>query len=164
MGALQDEHRGLESKARALHSELSKAVYTVGQRDQELKVKNSELHEVRQSLTCIQDEMDEVNRQLKEQCNRVQRVEGSVRLSHDLGEKILAMREMVKESHAGMGQLCSLLEQEREKREQCAQGLRQQKVRTELLLQLLHHFKSRTQDLAPHTLLRRSSIGGSAVA
>merc|ERR1712039_185595 len=162
--ALQDEHRGLEGKARALQHDLSKAVYSVGQRDQELKVKNSELHEVRQSLTCIQDEMDEVNRQLKEQCNRVQRVEGSVRLSHDLGEKILAMREMVKESHAGMGQLCSLLEQERERREQCAQGLRQQKVRTELLLQLLHHFKSRTQDLAPHALLRRSSIGGSAVA
>merc|ERR1712039_372180 len=112
----------------------------------------------------IQDEMDEVNRQLKEQCDRVQRVEGSVRLSRDLGEKILAMREMVKESHAGMGQLCSLLEQERERKEQCTQGLRQQKVRTELLLQLLHHFKSRTQDLAPQALLRRNGIGGGAAA
>jgi len=162
--ALQDEHRGLEGKTRALRHELSKAVYTVGQRDQELKVKNSDLHEVRQSLTLIQDEVDELNRKLKEECHLVQRVEDSVRPSRDLGEKILAMREMVKESHSAMEQLCGKLEQERSKREQCAQGLRQQKVRTELLLQLLHHFKSRTQDLAPQALLRRNSIGGSAMA
>mmetsp|Transcript_118043 Transcript_118043/g.376374 ORF Transcript_118043/g.376374 Transcript_118043/m.376374 type:complete len:433 (+) Transcript_118043:272-1570(+) len=154
--AMQDEHRGLEGKTRALQHDLNKAVYVVGQRDQELRVMNSELQEVRQSLSSIQDEMDEVNRQLKEQCSRVQRVESSVRISRDLGEKVMAMREMVKESHAAMGQLCGFLEHERTRREDCAMGLRQQKVRTELLLQLLHHFKNRTNDLSPQALLSRS--------
>mmetsp|Transcript_18282 Transcript_18282/g.41349 ORF Transcript_18282/g.41349 Transcript_18282/m.41349 type:complete len:382 (+) Transcript_18282:36-1181(+) len=150
---LQDSHQGLEDKARSLQQELSKVAYTVGQRDHELKVKDTELQEVRQSISCIQDEMDEVNRQLQEQCGRVQRVEGSLRLSRDLGEKVKAMRDMLKESHGALGQLCSLLEQERSRREHCTQGLKQQRVRTELLLQLLHHFKSRTQELAPQALL-----------
>merc|ERR1719410_597955 len=140
--ALQDEHRGIEAKVRALQQQLSKTVYTVGQRDQELKVKNSELHEVRQSVASIQDEMDEVNGRLKEQCNRVHRIESSMRVSRDLGEKVRSMHSMVKESHSALGQLSSLLETERARREQCTHGLRQQKVRTELLLQLLHHFKS----------------------
>jgi len=150
---LEDAHRGLEDKARSLQRELSKVTYTVGQRDHELKVKDSELHEVRQSLACMQGEMDEVNRQLKDQCGRVQRVEGSLRISRDLGEKVRTARTMLKESHGGLAQLCGLLEQERSKREQCAQGLKQQRIRTELLLQLLHHFKSRTQDLSPQALL-----------
>jgi len=143
---------------RALQQQLSKTDYTVGQRDQELKVKNAELQEVRQNVASIQDEMDEVNGRLKEQCNCVHRIEGSMRVSRDLGEKVHAMREMVKESHAALGQLCSRLETERALREQCTHGLRQQRVRTELLLQLLHHFKSRTQGLAPSSLL--GGLGG----
>merc|ERR1712032_1060792 len=91
-----------------------------------------------------------------EQCNRVQRIEGSLRCSRDLGEKVQTMREMVKESHSALSQLCGLLERERARREQCTQGLKQQRVRTELLLQLLHHFKGRTQDLAPQALLSSS--------
>lgn len=151
--ALQDSHRGLEVKAKSLQYELSKVVYTVGQRDHELKVKESELQEVRQSLTCIQEEMDQVNEHLQEQCGRVQRVEGSLRLSRGLAEKVKGLRGMLRESHDALAQLCGLLEQERTRREQCSQGLKQQRVRTELLLQLLHHFKSRTQDLSPQMLL-----------
>lgn len=161
---LQDSYRGLEDKARSLQHELSKVTYMVGQRDHELKVKDSELQEVRQSLSCIQDEMDEVNRQLREQCCRVQRVEGSLRLSRDLGEKVRSMRDMLKESHEALAQLCRLLEQERAQREHCAQGLKQQRVRTELLLQLLHHFKSRTQDLAPQALLSGRAGSGAELA
>jgi len=150
---LEDSHRGLEDRARTLQHELSKVTYTVGQRDHELQVKDTELQEVRQSLVCIQGEMDEVNRQLREQCGRVQRVEGSLRVSRDLSEKVRTARAMLKESHGALAQLCGLLEQERARREQCALGLKQQRVRTELLLQLLHHFKSRTQDLSPQALL-----------
>lgn len=151
--ALEDAHRGLEDKARAMQRELSKLTYTVGQRDHELKVKDDELQEVRHSLSSIQGEMDEVNKQLREQCCRVQRVEGSLRLSRELGDKVRTARGMLKESHGALSQLCGLLEQERARKEQCAQGLKQQRVRTELLLQLLHHFKSRTQDLTPQALL-----------
>merc|ERR1719222_1628542 len=102
--------------------------------------------------------MDIVNRQLQEQCNRVQRVEASLRSSRDLGAKVRALREMLKESHGAMGQLSTMLEQERARREHCTQGLKQQRVRTELLLQLLQHFKNRTQDLAPQTLMNSQSI------
>lgn len=94
-----------------------------------------------------------MNRQLKEQCSRVQRVEGSLRVSRDLGDKVRAMRDMLQESHGALAQLGRVLEQEREQRDQCIQGLRQQRLRTELLLQLLHHFKNRTQDLAPGAMI-----------
>merc|ERR1712060_29301 len=110
--ALGDSYRALEGKARSLQHELNKVSYTVGQRDHELKVKDSELLEVRQSLNSVQDEMDGVNRQLQEQCERVQRVEASLRCSRDLGAKVKALREMLKESHSAMGQLCTMLDQE----------------------------------------------------
>lgn len=167
MEALEDSRRGLDSQTKILQSELSKVAYSVGQKDHELKVKDAELLEVRQNLLGIQDEMDEVGQQLKEQCSRVQRVERELSGSRDLGhkrrlhlqkshgggEKVRVMRQMVQESHSGIAQLCSLFEQEREMRENCSQGLKQQRLRTELLLQLLQHFKNRTQDLAPQAIL-----------
>merc|ERR1712187_883795 len=131
MGALQDSYGGLEGKVRSLQYELNKVSYTVGLRDHEVKVKDSELQEVRQSLACIQVEMDEANLQLNKQCARVQRVENSLRGSRDLGEKVSQMREMLNESHGALSQLCGLLEEERGQREQCVQGLKQQRVRTE---------------------------------
>mmetsp|Transcript_95974 Transcript_95974/g.205913 ORF Transcript_95974/g.205913 Transcript_95974/m.205913 type:complete len:393 (-) Transcript_95974:9-1187(-) len=151
--ALRDAQNDLEGQARSLQRELGKVSYTVGQRDHELQVKDSELQEVHQSIASIQEEMDEVNRQLEGQCSRVRQVEGSLRLSRDLGEKVRAMREMLKESDGALSELCALLERERAQREQCAHGLKQQGMRTELLLQLLHHFKNRTHDLGPQALL-----------
>lgn len=160
--ALFDEQRCMEGRVRALQQDLSRAVHTLGQKDQEMKVKNAEFQEVRQSVGSIQDEMDEVNAKLREQCDRVQRVEGSLRLSRDLSDRLKAMRAMVNESTESTGQLCSLLETERARREQASQGLKQQRVRTELLLQLLHQFKSRTQDLTPQALLANVAQGQGA--
>eukprot|EP00933_Yihiella_yeosuensis_P044920 TRINITY_DN40200_c0_g1_i1.p1 TRINITY_DN40200_c0_g1~~TRINITY_DN40200_c0_g1_i1.p1 ORF type:complete len:392 (-),score=103.26 TRINITY_DN40200_c0_g1_i1:44-1219(-) len=153
MEALEDSQRGIHNQAKLLQAELSRLAYGVGQKDQQLKAKESELSEVRQSLSGIQDEMDEVGHQLKVQCGRVQRVEQELSVSRDLGDKVRTMRQMVQESHSAMTQLCGLLEQERQQKDQCSQGLKQQRLRTELLLQLLHHFKNRTQDLAPQALL-----------
>lgn len=150
---LRESHQGLEGEVRQMHSELGKVAYTLGQRDRELQMKDTELSEVKRSLFVMQDEMDEVNEELRQQGQRVLKVERSLRHSRDLGEQVRAMRDMLKESHSAMAQLCTLLERERVRREQCANGLKQQKVRTELLLQLLHHFKSRTNDLAPGSLL-----------
>mmetsp|Transcript_7982 Transcript_7982/g.22451 ORF Transcript_7982/g.22451 Transcript_7982/m.22451 type:complete len:383 (+) Transcript_7982:1-1149(+) len=157
--ALQASYGGLEGKVRSLQYELNKVSYTVGLRDHEIKVKESDLQEVRQSLGSIQDEMDEANLQLSRQCVRVQQVENSLRGSRDLGEQVAQMRDMLKDSHAALSQLCGLLEEERHQREQCAQGLKQQRVRTEFLLQLLQHFRSRTQDLTPRAILG-GSVGG----
>mmetsp|Transcript_341 Transcript_341/g.903 ORF Transcript_341/g.903 Transcript_341/m.903 type:complete len:371 (-) Transcript_341:12-1124(-) len=153
VATLEDTQRGLDGQSKALQNELSKVSYTVGQRDHELKVKDSELQEVKSNLAGMQDEMDEVSRQLKVQCERVQRVERELSLSRDLGEKVKNLRHMLQESHGGITQLCGLVDQERQRREQCSQGLKQQRMRTELLLQLLQHFKNRTQDLAPQTIL-----------
>ncbi|CAE8710574.1 unnamed protein product, partial [Polarella glacialis] len=163
MEAFQDSQRGLDGQARMLQKELSKVAYTFGQRDHELKVKDSELQEVRQSLASIQDEMDDVHLRLKEQCGRVQRVEGELSASRDLGEKVRGMRQMLQESHGAIGQLRDALEQERQKKEQCSQGLKQQRLRTELLLQLLHHFKNRTQDLAPQAMLAGCAGGAEII-
>jgi len=147
----------LEREAKDLQRQLSEAMYDVGKKDREQQLKEAELHEVRQSIHSIQDEMDLVNRQLQAQCGRVQRVESSLRLSRDLGSKVQSMRDMVMESHTALGQLCGLVEHERSQRGECSQGLRQQQMRTELLLQLLSHFKSRTQDLAPQALLSQAT-------
>merc|ERR1711870_92781 len=103
--ALQDSYGGLEVKVRLLQHELNEVSYTVGLRDHEVKVKDAELQEVRQSLACIQVEMDEANIQLNKQCPRVQRVENSLRGSRDLGEKVTQMREMLNESHSALSQL-----------------------------------------------------------
>lgn len=152
VASMEDFQRSLDGQAKVLQNELSKVAYSIGQRDHELKVKDSELQEVRENLSGIQDEMDEVNSQLKVQCQRVQRVERELSLSSDLGEKVKNMRLMLQESHSGIAQLCALVNQERQKRDQYTQGLKQQRLRTELLLQLLHHFKNRTQELAPQSL------------
>eukprot|EP00434_Breviolum_minutum_P038524 symbB.v1.2.034174.t1/scaffold4364.1/size40671/3 len=165
VSSMEDFQRSLDGQARVLQNELSKVAYSIGQRDHELKVKDSELQEVRVSLSGIQDEMDEVNSHLKVQCQRVQRVERELSLSSDLGarsrtiqaflfdsditgEKVKNMRQMLQESHSGIAQLCTLVNQDHLKKP----GLKQQRLRTELLLQLLHHFKNRTQDLAPASL------------
>lgn len=152
VASMEDFQRSLDGQAKVLQNELSKVAYSIGQRDHELKVKDSELQEVRENLSGIQDEMDEVNSQLKVQCQRVQRVERELSLSSDLGEKVKNMRLMLQESHSGIAQLCALVNQERQKRDQYTQGLKQQRLRTELLLQLLHHFKNCTQELAPQSL------------
>jgi len=152
VASMEDFQRSLDGQAKVLQNELSNVAYSIGQRDHELKVKDSELQEVRENLSGIQDEMDEVNSQLKVQCQRVQRVERELSLSSDLGEKVKNMRLMLQESHSGIAQLCALVNQERQKRDQYTQGLKQQRLRTELLLQLLHHFKNRTQELAPQSL------------
>lgn len=152
VASMEDFQRSLDGQAKVLQNELSKVAYSIGQRDHELKVKDSELQEVRENLSGIQDEVDEVNSQLKVQCQRVQRVERELSLSSDLGEKVKNMRLMLQESHSGIAQLCALVNQERQKRDQYTQGLKQQRLRTELLLQLLHHFKNRTQELAPQSL------------
>lgn len=153
MHGLSEAHQGLENEVKKLHNELGKVAYTLGQRDRELQTKDLELSEVRRSLVTMQDEMDEVNEELRRQGQRVLRVERCLRHSRDLGDQVRAMRDMLKESHTALAQLCALLERERARREDCAHGLKQQKVRTELLLQLLHNFKSRTNDLAPGTVL-----------
>eukprot|EP00747_Dinoflagellata_sp_TGD_P156769 gnl/TRDRNA2_/TRDRNA2_177686_c3_seq1.p1 gnl/TRDRNA2_/TRDRNA2_177686_c3~~gnl/TRDRNA2_/TRDRNA2_177686_c3_seq1.p1 ORF type:complete len:403 (+),score=114.73 gnl/TRDRNA2_/TRDRNA2_177686_c3_seq1:67-1209(+) len=151
--ALAVGQKDREDEAKALQQELNRTSYAVGQRDRELQLKNSELQEVRQSLVAIQDQMDDVNKQLHEQCSRVQRIEGSMQHSQDRQEKVQAMRGMLQESHGALAQIRRLLEHEREQRQQCGKSLKQQKVRTEMLLQLLHHFKNRTQDIAPSALL-----------
>jgi len=150
---LKDGHRVLEARLRSLGQELSQATYVVGQRDQALKVKNSELHEVRQSLLNIQDDMDNINSELKEQCGRMHRAERVMDQPEDLDEKIAVMRGMVKESHNALGQLCLALETERTWREHHGLSLKQQKIRSELLLRLLHNVKGRTQDLRPESLI-----------
>jgi len=155
--AVQDSQRSLQERVREKQRELGNITYAVGQQDQKLKTRDLELQEVRQSLVCIQKDMDEVNQQLEQQCSRVHRLEGSLRQSCNLGDNLQTMRSMLRESHGALAQLCSLLEQERSRREQCTQGLRQQRVRTELLLQLLQHFKSRAQELAPQALLSGNS-------
>jgi len=155
--ALQRAQDGLENDAKELQCQLRTAIYHVGKKEREKELKEAELLEVRHNIVAIQDEMDEVNRQLQAQCARVQSVESSLRLSRDRGSKVASMREMLKEGHSALSQLCSHVERERWQREQCAQGLRQQQMRTELLLQLLHHFKSRTQDLAPQAILSQAA-------
>lgn len=153
----QEDQDALEREAKDLQRQLSEAMYDVGKKDREQQLKESELTEVRQSINSIQDEMDAVNRQLQAQCSRVQRVEGSLRTSRDLGSKVQSIRDMLMESHAALGQLCGLVEHERSQKAECSQGLKQQQTRTELLLQLLSHFKSRTQDLAPQVLLSQAN-------
>lgn len=153
----QRSQDALEKEAKELQRQLSQAMYDVGKKDREQQLKEGELCEVRQSIRSIQDDMDEVNKQLQAQCGRVQRVESSLRLSRGLGSKVDSMRQMLAESHAALNQLCALVEHERVQRGQCAQGLQHQQKRTELLLQLLSHFKSRTQDLAPHVLLSQAT-------
>lgn len=157
--ALQNARQGLEGEARTLSTVLGSVSSSVAQRNHEIRIKDLELGEVHRSLFSIQDEMDEVNRQLQEQCGRVARVEGTLHASRDLHQKLQAMRGMLRESHAALAQLCGVLEAERGQRDECAHGLKQQKVRTELLLQLLHHLKGSMPEAQPGA---RLDVAGAA--
>lgn len=161
--ALSDSSRAMEARNRSLQLELSEVSFTIGQRHYELTIKDSELNAVRQNVNCVEGELDELNKQLLEQCMCVERVEGSLRCSRDLGEKVRALRAMLNESHSTLGQLCGALEQECLRREQCTQDLKQQRARTELLMHLLQRFKSRTQYLAPRALLNSHEAVGVAL-
>lgn len=157
MEALDLSQRSLDEMTHKLQLELGSMTYAVGQRDQELHARNSELQEVRQQLATFHGDMDHLNSSLRAQCGRVEQAEASLRLSSDLGDRVGAMRDMVRESHGVLGQLCSLLEEERAKGKVSTEGLKQQRVRTELLLQLLQHFKGRAEDLAPQMILGQQS-------
>jgi len=159
--AARDAHRLLQERLQQTQQEISDVTHSVGQRHEELRVKNSELHEVKEGLLSIQDRMDEVNQQLQERCDHARRIEDSLQLTRELGGRVHTARSMLKESHGALAQLSCLLEQERSYREHCAQSLQQQQSQSELLMRLLQHFRSRAQELAPQALLasRSSCIG-----
>lgn len=155
--AARDSHRQLQGRLQQIQQELSGLAHIVGQRDEELWVKNSELHEVQEGLLSIQDRMDEVNQQLQERCDHVRRIEDSLQLTRELGDRVHTARGMLKESHTALAQLGCLLEQERSSREYCAQSLQRQQSQSELLMHLLQHFRFRAQELAPQALLANIS-------
>merc|ERR1712014_551487 len=97
--ALDDSSRALEAKTRLLQTELSEISFTIGQRDQELRAKEAELDAVKQGVHSFEDEIDEMNRLLSDQCNRVQQVEMSWHRSEDLQTKVRILHGMLKESH-----------------------------------------------------------------
>lgn len=157
--ALQHRLQHLGHEEQMLRVDLMKEQEAVLERGRELKSKNKDLEDIRRVLVTLQDDMDGVNHRLQAQCNRVHDVEGSLKLSHDLEQRVEATRSLVRESDDALMQACEMLASERSERESLAADVRKQKVRTELMLQMLHHLKLRTQDLAPHGTLREQSFG-----
>eukprot|EP00419_Tripos_fusus_P025800 CAMPEP_0172699184 /NCGR_PEP_ID=MMETSP1074-20121228/30008_1 /TAXON_ID=2916 /ORGANISM="Ceratium fusus, Strain PA161109" /LENGTH=376 /DNA_ID=CAMNT_0013520353 /DNA_START=137 /DNA_END=1264 /DNA_ORIENTATION=- len=155
--AARDAHRDLQQQLRDIQREISCITHVVGQRNQELRMRDSELRDVQEGLLSIQDKTDAVNQELQERCDHVRRIEGSLQLTRELGDRVHCARGMLKESHDALAQLGCLLQQERSHREDCAQSLRQQQSQTELLMHLLRHFRCRAQELAPQALLATRS-------
>lgn len=141
--------RCLGLELRSLKQVLGDVSKSVDERSEELERKERELMQVRKSVRSIEDGMDVAQAHLTAECARVEGVEESLclTLKQELGERVLAMHQRLQESHTAMVGLGDALRAERAQRAHFDVGLTQQRVRTELLVQLLDQVKGRTLDL-----------------
>ncbi|CAK0883933.1 unnamed protein product, partial [Prorocentrum cordatum] len=143
--------RDLQGELRARGDELQRCTATLQQRDQELL-------EVGGQLTDLQILFEEVNQQLQNECGRVERLQESVASCAQQSKELELLQGMLEESHRMLAQVRDALEQEQAERRRAAGLLEHEKRRTQLLLDVLKHFKEKLQGLTPQMLLSR--LGG----
>lgn len=146
-------HLDLEAQTRALRGELLSRTEALRQREELLHERDRELAEVNSQLADLQGLFDEVNKQLQSECGRIERLQDTVALCAKQGKELQALQNMLEESHRMLAQVRDALESERAARVQTAGLLQHEQQRTQLLLDVLKHFKEKLQGLTPQMLL-----------
>uniref|UniRef100_A0A7S1AMR9 Uncharacterized protein n=1 Tax=Noctiluca scintillans TaxID=2966 RepID=A0A7S1AMR9_NOCSC len=161
-----EAHLSSDFQAQSLRQEFEESARTADERQREVQSRDIELFEVRSHVAAIQHEMDDVSDDLQMHVSRAQVVESTLLLAQGLTGKAEALRRMLLQSHEALAQMGGMVDEERRERERLTHQLKQQKVRTELLLQFLHHFRQRTESLVPEPghFLRDVSASGQSPA
>lgn len=131
----------------------------LGEKEGHLSHREKELSGVRGNLATVQSQMGELNRVLQEQCGRVRKVEGTLQVSGEQGSQLLNMRGMLQESHAVLAQAREALDRERARGACASRSLAEEQQRSQILLELLRHFRTRVKDIAPQAMLAQSAQG-----
>ncbi|CAE8615507.1 unnamed protein product [Polarella glacialis] len=154
-GDLQQHSR---SQLRDQQNELQVRAEELRGKDAALQRRDAELAEVNSQLADLQGLFDEVNNQLQSECGRIERLQGAVSVCSRQSKELESLQGMVEESHRMLAQLREALEQERAERLRVAGLLEHEQQRTQLLLDVLKHFKEKLQGLTPQMLLSRLGV------
>jgi len=153
-----DLQQHLKAQMRELQSELHSRAEDLRERDTSLAQRNSELAEVNNQLADLQSLFDEVNGHLQTECSRIERLQGSVELCAKQTKELESSQNMLEESHRMLAQLRDRLDKERAERMKASGLLEHEQQRTQLLLDVLKHFKEKLQGLTPQMLLNRLGV------
>lgn len=145
----------LKAQLRDLQDELKTQTDELQQRDAVVQQRNQELADVNGQLKDLQGLFDEVNHQLQHECGRIERLQGSVTQCAKQAKELESLQNMLEESHVMLAQLRETLEKEKAERLRVAGLLEHEQQRTQLLLDVLKHFKEKLQGLTPQVLLGR---------
>lgn len=150
----------LKAQLRDLQDELQTQTEELQQRDAVVVQRNQELEEVNGQLKDLQGLFDEVNHQLQHECGRIERLQGAVTQCAKQAKELESLQNMLEESHVMLAQLRETLDKERAERVRVAGLLEHEQQRTQLLLDVLKHFKEKLQGLTPQVLLGRLDSKG----
>jgi chromosome segregation ATPase len=156
-----DLERHLKEQMKELRSELHLRGNELHVRDQHLRGRDKELAEVNGQLADLQSLFDDVNQQLQTECGRIEQLQETVVLCAKQGKELEALQGMLEESHRVLAQMRDALEYERAERVKATELLEHEQQRTQLLLDVLKHFKEKLQGLTPQMLLNRLGAGAS---
>lgn len=145
----------LKAQVRDLQEELQAQQKELHQREQMVAHRDQELAEVNGQLVDLQGLFDEVNGQLLRESGRIEGLQGAVAQCAKQTKELESLQKMLEESHQMLAQLKDTLDKERAERIKVAGLLENEQQRTQLLLDVLKHFKEKLQGLTPETLLSR---------
>merc|ERR1712232_626111 len=145
---LRNQIRSLENELHGRKEELQQRGLSVQQRERELLEMHTELAD-------LQPLFDEVNNKLQSECGRVDKLQDAVQFCAKQSKELESLQAMLEDSHQMLGQVRDALEHERSERVRTAGRLEHEQQRTQLLLDVLKHFKEKLQGLTPQVLLSR---------
>lgn len=145
----------LRAQMRDLQTELRLRTEELWQRNGALQQRDQELLDVNCQLADLQGLFDEVNHQLQSECARIEKLQETVSLCAKQSQELDQLQAMLEDSHRMLAQVRDALEQERAERVKTAGQLEHEQQRTQLLLEVLKHFKEKLQGLTPQMLLSR---------
>jgi len=148
----------LKAHLRDLNDELQSHTEELKERDAVVLRRDQELAEVNGQLSDLQGLFDEVNGQLQRECGRIERLQGAVTQCARQAKELESLQNMLEESHRMLAQLRETLDKERAERLRVAGLLEHEQQRTQLLLDVLKHFKEKLQGLTPQMLLGRLGV------
>jgi len=154
-----DLERHLKDQMKELRGELHLRSNELRARDKHLQERDKELGQVNGQLADLQNLFDDVNQQLQTECGRIEQLQETVALCAKQGKELEALQGMLEESHRVLTQMRDALESERIERSKAAELLEHEQQRTQLLLDVLKHFKEKLQGLTPQMLLSRLGAG-----
>jgi len=150
-----DLEKHLRAQMHDLQGEICTRTQELYQRNMLLQRRDQELLEVSRQLADLQGLFGEVNGQLQAECTRIEKMQESVAHFARQSKDLEMLQGMLEDSHRMLAQVRGAVERERAERIRAADLLEHEQQRTQLLLDVLKHFKEKLRGLTPQMLLGR---------